>query len=152
MDQCTGQNILFLRAAGKAMQDSYLRMESYRVAATATCVFLPACPAAMEVFTLLAEAEQAIQTVVKTAWTEKEILWKTRVSCNLNLFVSRTTFPRFPFLISDALLVSPKIATEAKFLAMPFSATLSTRYKNLVSTAETKKQGVNRAWTVRWTQ
>lgn len=129
-------------------------MQGYRATTAATCLYVPACPAAMKVFEALAKIEQTVQKTVKTLWTEKEYLWKFRISCDLTLWASREKFPSFPYEISDSLLISPKIPNEMKLVTgayPPFH--LTTRFRNLISTAETKKnEGGFREWTVRWTQ
>jgi hypothetical protein len=153
MDQCTGENILFVRAAIKAMSASYFRLEAYRTTTTAICLYLPACPLAMEVFTPAAEIEVAIQTAVRAMWIERQYRWRLRLSCKTDFKISRGSFPKFPFEVSDPLLLSSKIRQELQVIRGKVDpVTLTTRYRNMISTAETRKSEASREWTVRWTQ
>jgi|GEM_PF-2898653 len=142
MDRCTGENILFIRAATLAMQDSYLRLQGERALTATACLNPLVCPATMSAFQAVASAERTLQQTVKVAWGEKAFLWKYRLSCGLSPFVRRDPFPDFPFEISDAVLVSPKITSETRWIAgSPPPFRLRLFFRDLSSGAEARKKG-----------
>jgi len=158
MDRCTGENILFIRAATLSMRDSYLRLQGERALTATACLNPLTCAAAMSAFHAVASAEQTIQRTVKALWSEKAFLWKYRLSCSLP-FVRRDPFPDFPFEISDAVLVSPKIAAETRWIVgSPPPFQLRLRFRNLSSGAEARKKGAihektgigPQGWNVAW--
>jgi len=157
LDQCTGTFIANLRAATLTMNESYQRLEVYRVAVVGGCLANPlACPELLQKYNDVAKIEREIQEGTKSYWSEQKGVWNGEIfhRCSLPLFTRKNKFPDFTFPIiqgSDADLVSLQ-STRYLLAAAREPTLLSLRYLNLISTAELKYKGAPNAWSIRWSQ
>ena len=155
MDQCTGRMAIDLRAAIQTMENSYSRMEAYRIGTIATCIIaIPACPEALAIFNNLAKIERGIQIVAQTYWREHEVVWRTILPAECGLPLLETRRGKFPPF--DFKLISGDVADLAKLNSSSFTVkqhapfSLALHYRNFNSTAAVEKS--TGQWKVRWSE
>ncbi len=144
LDRYTGSYVLNLRAASITMENSYDRMEAYRIATLAACATITACPEALELFKTAATAEAGIETAAKTYWDLQKVSWNT-----LNL--EKSEFPDFPFEIVNPELSLTDLGSARFELKKSKTIELTLNKRNLKSTAELNRKHAH-VWNVAWTE
>ena len=151
LDRCSGSFILHLRAASIAMENSYLRVETYRAAAAAACAPVVTCPEALELLQVALIAEAGIERVIQVYWSEQNRIWDFELSnrCDISFWVKKSPFPDFPYSIIDpAEGLAVNEGTRSLFTHSE-DLVLSLKEFNLSSKAKATQESLSN-WSVRW--
>ena len=144
--------MISLRAASLSIEQSYDRLEIYRRATLAACLYPPFCPEAMSLFHQAAEIERGIEELIQVDWNLQKTSWEIGAPTCKNPFSTRfSQFPDFPYkLVDPEADLLPLDSTHFDLNGTP-SLTLRLQLKPLVSAATLERRG-SHDWRIRWTE
>jgi hypothetical protein len=156
LDRCTGEHVIRLRAAVLTMEESYSRLNTYRIGVLGVCAATVgvACPEAIKVFNKIADLERQIQISVDLYWSKQKLSWQFSHSRQCaTQYPIKSEFPDFPFSIIEEGPLSLIDLRDSRFAISSMSSIqLRLATATLASQAELKREEKKNAWSVRWVE